>query len=546
MQNFITAHKAAFKTKITKEQLADYLGILPKTVDRKRQKIQAKVGLSLPKLVSDKNIEEIPFENYQEFLSELNDDQIYLKSVNIDKTKKRYVITSAQFSTPINTKFVKSLKNYCDKNDAQLLIIPYRYNNPTSIWNAPDEYISPDIAEYVLTEHVELTPMLQILGDTRIVPTAIQPIHGIDALTGSASGIVGHSKVQLTTIPTPSKDLPKILTSTGTVTIPNYTPSKAGKRGEFHHTFAACVVELEGKRFHIRHIHADEKGGFYDLDKYYAQDKVKKSKSVPALIMGDYHAVFADGGVNAATFTNKDSMVNVLNPENLIYHDVLDFYHRNHHHRGNDIIRYGKHHFGRDNVEEELQITADLIDDFNDPKRQNIIVRSNHDEALDRWLSENDPRNDPENARLYYYLKYHQMVNTKMTDNGFSTIDAFAFWCANPDKERGLRSIGNTKFLGRGEHYEIENIIISFHGDKGPNGARGSVKNLAKLGSKVVIGHSHSPNIYEGAYQVGVSSTLQLEYAAGSPSSWMHTHCIIYPNGKRTLVHIVGDSWKSS
>lgn len=42
-----------------------------------------------------------------------------------------------------------------------------------------------------------------------------------------------------------------------------------------------------------------------------------------------------------------------------------------------------------------------------------------------------------------------------------------------------------------------------------------------------------------GVYQVGTSSRLNLPYAKG-PSSWSHTFCITYKNGKRTLCTI----WK--
>ena len=73
------------------------------------------------------------------------------------------------------------------------------------------------------------------------------------------------------------------------------------------------------------------------------------------------------------------------------------------------------------------------------------------------------------------------------------------------------------------------------HGDRGPNGARGSAKNLRRIGIKSVIGHSHSPQISEGCYQVGTSSRLKLEYNEG-PSGWLNTHCVIHADGKRQFV----------
>ena len=49
----------------------------------------------------------------------------------------------------------------------------------------------------------------------------------------------------------------------------------------------------------------------------------------------------------------------------------------------------------------------------------------------------------------------------------------------------------------------------------------------------------------DGVYQVGTSSRLKLEYNSG-PSSWLHTHCCIYPNGKRTLITIIDGQWRAS
>jgi hypothetical protein len=89
----------------------------------------------------------------------------------------------------------------------------------------------------------------------------------------------------------------------------------------------------------------------------------------------------------------------------------------------------------------------------------------------------------------------------------------------------------------------IEGIEIGYHGDRGPNGARGSRNAFSKIGVKTVIGHSHSPGIRDGAYQTGTSSRLKLEYNSGP--SWLHTHCVIYPNGKRSLINIIDGKWRA-
>jgi len=81
------------------------------------------------------------------------------------------------------------------------------------------------------------------------------------------------------------------------------------------------------------------------------------------------------------------------------------------------------------------------------------------------------------------------------------------------------------------------------HGDIGPNGARGSIKNIAKIGERSVVGHSHVCSILMGTFQVGTSSKLQLEYNHG-PSSWMHAHCVVHKNGKRQMIFIMDGDWR--
>ncbi len=90
----------------------------------------------------------------------------------------------------------------------------------------------------------------------------------------------------------------------------------------------------------------------------------------------------------------------------------------------------------------------------------------------------------------------------------------------------------------------VNNIELGFHGDFGLNGAKGSSKSFSKIGPKTIVGHGHFPEIFEGCYRVGVSARLDLEYQKGQCSNWLHTHCVIYPDGKRTLINIINGKWK--
>jgi len=128
-----------------------------------------------------------------------------------------------------------------------------------------------------------------------------------------------------------------------------------------------------------------------------------------------------------------------------------------------------------------------------------------------------------------------------MTKNGVVSDDPFASWMKQ-NLPNSLKK--RITFLARDESFRIHGIELCLHGDRGLNGARGSAKSLSKIGAKIVIGHSHTPCIEKGAYQVGTSTRLNLEYNRDGPSSWLNTHCIIYKNGKRALINIINGRWR--
>lgn len=541
---FIRQYHSAIQSNMSLHKFALELGVLPQSVIRRKNRIKQEIGLQLPPLPVDGDDDAELGDDWKDVFEEAQYDVVDRS----DEMFETIIITSAQNATPVFTPFFKSIMKFCEHNDAEFFVIPNRYKNPTSIWKAEDkseEWWDKRLEPYLVSDYVKVCDSLRIMGHIKVQPTATNPLSGFDSHTGLDSAIFGHPKVQQKVVPTPSKKLPKMLMTTGSITKQNYTDSKAGQKGHFHHSFAAIVIEIDHKNgiFHARYIHSDEKGSFYDLDKRYTPTTVQTNKSIAGLVTGDTHAEFMDEKVEQATYSAPDSIMNTLKPSVKVYHDIEDFYRRNHHHKGDHLLAYSKHHLGRNNVEEGLQVTADFIDRHSRPDCTDVIIKSNHDEALDRWLKEADPKIDPENSRFYYYMMYNLMCTVKKTDTGFSWRDPFEFWCKNPDQQRGLKNVDNTIFLKRDESYTICGIEVGFHGDKGPNGGRGSIKSFTKIGPKTIIGHSHSPGIEEGVYQVGLSARMDLEYVSG-PSSWMQTHCIIYPDGKRTLINIINGHWR--
>src|SRR5206468_12365404 len=127
-------------------------------------------------------------------------------------------------------------------------------------------------------------PNLVLAADVKTQPTASSPLSGFESLTGGESCILGHTKMQLRSVPVPTGRYPKLLTTTGACTKPNFTDSKAGALGKFPHYLGAVLVELDGKRFHLRQLNADRlDGSFIDLDTLYTPQGVRRAPPAKAL-----------------------------------------------------------------------------------------------------------------------------------------------------------------------------------------------------------------------------------------------------------------------
>ncbi len=465
------------------------------------------------------------------------------KLATISKTA-RHIVTSAQNNTPVDSEVWKTIIKMKEDMGAMLHVVPTLYKNPTSRLDpqdGDDDVWGPaEVQPYLIEGDIALHKHLRILGHIRIQATAANPLTGLEGISHAQSGIVGHAQIAMRVIATPQKAMPKQMLTTGSVSQKNYSRTKAGKKAEFHHSNGCVVVEIQDENvFHMRSCVADSKGTICDLDKWYTPKGVKPTGRWPALVTGDEHALFADPLIKAATYEGAGSLVALGRPKTIVRHDILDSYSVSHWHRKNVLTRYTKSLKGFDSLTQEMELTCDHIDETTPKDTENLIVASNHDDHVWRWMNEVEWRNDLPNAVVYHEM-WSAVLKAAEWDPGYGSKEPespFAAWA-------GTRLKSNTRFLLRDEHVTIEGILISLHGDHGPNGARGSLVNLSKMGVRAIIGHTHTPGIEKGCYQVGVS-TGTLAYAQGSPSSWLPAHCIVMPNGKRQLVVIVNGRFRA-
>jgi hypothetical protein len=447
---------------------------------------------------------------------------------------KVYIITAAQNATPIHKGFWKSLEYAAKYYKAERIVIPGRYKNPTSQWtqeNNNHEWWCSEVLPYLFDGRMKLNERIVIFGDVKIQWAAKRPLSGMDGLTKDMSGIVGHGNRALRSIAAPQHKHPKLMLTTGACTVPNYTDTKQGALGEFNHCFGALIVEIDGDVFYIRQLNANQNGSFIDLGMEFTPDGVKPAKRALAISMGDTHQRFILPGVVEATFTAKKSMVNVLRPKYLFWHDLLDFHTRNHHHKDDWITIYGKWKDGKECINTEIEEAIRFVNKHTPKNCKSIIVSSNHDRALLKWLKEADFKKDPVNLMLNLELSAKVAKSAKMTESGIKYADPFIL-CAKKFAAK------NVRFLEQGESFCLKGVEYGLHGDNGPNGSRGTTQNLSTIGVKVTKGHDHTAGIIDGCYSGG-KSTGMLEYEAGGPSSHSNAHVAQYTNGKRTLIFII-------
>src|SRR5690606_36858083 len=101
------------------------------------------------------------------------------------------------------------------------------------------------------------------MSDIKIQPTAVKPMTGFDSISGDNSCVFGHPKIQMKTISVLDNADPKMMLTTGACTVKNYTDSKAGQKGEFHHSLGFVIVEIKNKDvFFVRQVSAEDNGDF--------------------------------------------------------------------------------------------------------------------------------------------------------------------------------------------------------------------------------------------------------------------------------------------
>ena len=469
-----------------------------------------------------------------EAFKEIVDDSIFtakaIKELRKDVKKyKRFVVTTAVTGMPVNMPFFVNLKYYCKRNNAKLLIL--LSSDPASTGGFELDGVLA--GESLVFDEVALNDNL-FISTFKTSAKQVNPLTGIARIgQRERSMIVASPKQFLEYVPIANDKGSHALMTTGALTVPmykteRYMSQRTAYISESDHCMGAIVVEIEDNNyFHVRQIQAETKSGFFiDLAKYYQGDRVSTVRP-EAIVFGDWHTGSTEPTVRQVSF----QMLKDLKPKRLFLHDVFDGISINPHMSNAYLTKAGM-------SIDQLSLAKELLDNAKELSviekackyvDEILIVASNHDDFLNRYLQAGEYIKDSQNS-----LIAHELALSKTKGN-------------NPF-EVGVKMLGfkgaKTKWLKVSDSYKVCGIELSQHGHIGMNGQKNPPNSsLEKAYGVGVFGHSHSPGILRGIYRAGTSTYMRLGYNQGS-SSWGNAHVLVYSNGSRQLVGIFNGKYK--
>lgn len=449
---------------------------------------------------------------------------------------KRFFCTVAQNNTKLHDAAWKTLQKFISETGTTLLISKCSYNKngwqkvtaeSEGLWY--DERIEP----YTLDEQVKLAEDLVFCAELDILPTAAWPLNGLDNYTGHNSAIIPHAKMQMRSLATMKDHPAKLLYSTGTLTLRNYIQRRVGQIAEYHHIFGGMLVEIddEGDWF-ARQINFNDDGSFTDLNVHWTADG-PKLPGAPIINLADLHVEKMD----PVAWRGAQKFLKDMQASIVVCHDTLDFESRNHHNKRDPYFVAEMEFSGRNRVADNIMDAARVMRSISDilPDAVVLNIRSNHDQALLRWLREGSTFTDPINARYWHELNAAIYKAIEERDVSFDIYE-YAMSRTGVD-------LSNIVFVREDESAVFNGIEFGMHGHLGANGSRGSPKTYRQLGRRANTGHTHSAGIVDGVWTAGAMA-LDMGYNTGL-SSWSVSHILTHSTGKRQIVTQRGEKYRA-
>lgn len=473
------------------------------------------------------------------FFDEVIDDHISPSSMkklsDAISSYSRFIITTAVTGRQVDEKMLNVLSKYCEERDAHILVLVS--SDPATNSFAPGAKYGTIDKALLKNPHVSLVVSDVALNSNICLSTVKLSAKQIDPATSmnriaSKNGtfIFASPKQRLKAVPVSNEKFPNFVMTTGAITVSdyssdNYMSQRSAFVAQHDHVMGALVVEIKSSEIYFfRQLQFLDGESIVDLGCRYFEDRVEQERP-EAFILGDWHAGCTDPHAAAVW----ESISANIKPKRIVMHDMFDGLSINHHEREDVVTRANRVKRGQHDLRSEMNILVKDMDRLAGLTDQLVIVKSNHDDFLDRYLRKGYYVQDPQNHRYALDLAAALMDGNDPLRYAVDQI--------------GLNNRDKVVWLSRDEDYKVCGIQLGAHGDLGPNGSRGSVKAMEAAYGQSITGHTHTPEILRGAWCVGTSSYLKLDYNRG-PSSWLHSSCLLYKDGSRQLVNCIEGEYR--
>lgn len=452
----------------------------------------------------------------------------------LQKDTEIVLVTSVQNKTHINLDFWENLqvyKNYLEKElgkKTEIVVIPTRYRNPTSNIESEQtkelDFWAEEVENNLYYGQVKFGDTL-ISANSRISPTAKDPLNGYEILANDNHLILGHSKIHFKTLPRLRGEKLLTMCSTGYLTSKNYSDSKAGQVAFENHSYGFVIVE---KNLIPRNVKVKTDGTFIDLI-YSVDGEVSVIENSEGLVWGDMHI----RELNKDVYEKTKELSAKLKPKINVLHDVFDGSTVNPHEAKDMFIKRIKIAENKHLIEDEVEECLQVIEDLKGCCGEVVVVESNHDNFLQRFIDSENWKKDLHNSPSYLkYALIQQTVDLRKFGNilGYLIFERFG---------------SSVEYIKMGSSYKLKDYEVGLHGDFGTNGSKGSSQGFNRLNRKMIHGHQHSPVLINNLTTVGVTCNLEQYYNRKGLSSWAYAHSVVHSNGKNQLL-VFNDELKIS
>lgn len=409
---------------------------------------------------------------------------------------RRLLVTTYVVKQQIHQDLFKTIKSFAKQNDYEIIVIPINFVNPTTESGyqkaLEDEWFSPEVVPYLCWKRLTIGGVT-IRADVRINPSTQNPVATVKSLV-CGNTVFAHTSQSMGCRANSVYVKPHQIWCTGHINVLETVKNVANKRAEFTARHGFLLIE-DGL---IRNVHATQDGAFIDLNSHWAGGVCQGKVDDSVAILGDIHIGQHDNDAIDWVMAKINELDCI---KKLVLHDVFD---------GSTINPHS-------NPENQRAIFKDLATELRETNKwleafsqeyQVLLVESNHHNFIDRWFRERKGKE---------LTEADKRVLARHIQGGHPAL---------------FPGVTHVKY-----DHKIFGVYVGRHGDKGQNGAKGSIGADYRAGQRSISGHSHEPGILGGAERVGCLTKIPMDYNRNQLSTSAHSFAVL--NRLRKIQHFL-------